>query len=426
MFIGGLIKTILRRTGFSDMYELFDQLRSGSLDLSKFGLTGGNGRIAEVLGSDLLELGQQLIAAMKKTTGDGDPETGARFVYGHSAFGKSEESLRAAGPDDSWSGAGSRAYADQNTRQQLRAETMAGADLEVHRVLFREAAQISLRRGFLDDQANFLAYLSYATFPLQFIKTWGEAAKLATELHAVAVALGESTYHLYQLHSEVSANAAELQQAIGRYRGVADGAQKPGGYADFGPQPAPSSSAPRDDSIGPPVPAVTTAPAQSVPAVVVSAPPQAVDFGITAPDAAPSGIAAPPASLTPAAAPAPMAPLPPMPATSAAPTAASLGGWVAPLSALITTAAMSAAEQAAAAARKKRADDPNDRADGQGREANDDERAGDGVAAAGAPAERAPVEPTNVQADGPHTPETATLFSDTSSGPPAETSPQNS
>jgi hypothetical protein len=87
---------------------------------------------------------------------------------------------------------------------------------------------------------------------------------------------------------------------------------------------------------------------------------------------------------------------------------------------------MSAAEPAAAAARKKRADDPNDWADGRRREANDDERAADDVAAAGAPAERAPVEPTNVQADGPHTPETATLSSDTSSGPPAETSPQNS
>ncbi len=48
---------------------------------------------------------------------------------------------------------------------------MADADLEVHRVLFREAAQITLRRGFLDDRSNFLADTSYATFPLQFIKT---------------------------------------------------------------------------------------------------------------------------------------------------------------------------------------------------------------------------------------------------------------
>ena len=72
----------------------------------------------------------------------------------------------------------SYAYADQNTRQQVRSDAMAEADHEVHKVLYREAAQITLRRGYLDDQYNFLANTSYVTFPLQFIPRYGEAMKL--------------------------------------------------------------------------------------------------------------------------------------------------------------------------------------------------------------------------------------------------------
>ena len=59
---------------------------------------------------------------------------------------------------------------------------MADADHEVHKVLYREAAQITLRRGYLDDQYNFLANTSYVTFPLQFIPRYGEAMKLAIEM----------------------------------------------------------------------------------------------------------------------------------------------------------------------------------------------------------------------------------------------------
>ena len=90
----------------------------------------------------------------------------------------------------------------------------------MHRVLSREALQINLRRAYLDDQSDFLAKTSYATFPLQFIPRYGEAAKLAIETAALQAALSLSAYEMYQLHSDVSANAAELQQAIGRYSGV--------------------------------------------------------------------------------------------------------------------------------------------------------------------------------------------------------------
>ena len=176
-----------------------------------------------MIGSDLLDFGQLIIAGMKRTTGEGSPDTGALFGHGHNGFSKAGKTLRSAVPDDSWDGAGSRAYADQNTRQQVRTESMADADRAVHSVLGREALQINMRRDILDDQSDFLAKTSYATFPLQFIPRYGEAAKLAIETAALQAAL-LCAYELYQLHSDVSANAAELRQAVGRYAGVADGA----------------------------------------------------------------------------------------------------------------------------------------------------------------------------------------------------------
>ncbi len=191
---------------------------------------------------NLLDSGQLIIAGMKATTGEGTPVSGAQFGHGHDEFTKANETLRSAVPDDRWDGAGSRAYADQNTRQQMRTEAMAGADQAVFSVLVREALQIKLRRDTLDDQSDILAKTSYATFPLQFIPRYGEAAKLAIETAAVQGALFASTEALHQLHSEVSANAAELVQAVGRYTGVDEGADAHGDGADFNPPESPGGA----------------------------------------------------------------------------------------------------------------------------------------------------------------------------------------
>ncbi|MDT5017464.1 MAG: hypothetical protein QOD39_3624 [Mycobacterium sp.] len=235
--IGELIEVIADKAGLNGIREVGEVLKTGrrSSDMpTGIPLDERNTMVAAVVGSDVLEFGQMLIGKLKSTTGEGTPNTGALMAHGHAGFNKTGETLRSAGRNDSWAGSGSRAYADQNTRQQLRTETMADADLAVHRVLFREAAQITLRRHGLDRQSDLLGYTSYATFPLQFIPRFGEAAKLDIEIKAVQAALGVSAYLLYQLHSEVNANAAELQQAVGRYAGVADGADMPGADIDFG------------------------------------------------------------------------------------------------------------------------------------------------------------------------------------------------
>jgi hypothetical protein len=84
-----------------------------------------------------------------------------------------------------------------------------------------------------------LATTSYVTFPLQFIPRYGEAMKMAIEIAALQAVLGESYYQMNQLKSEVAENAAQLQQAVGRYSGTADGAELPGAAVNFNPPPPP-------------------------------------------------------------------------------------------------------------------------------------------------------------------------------------------
>ena len=237
--IGELIEGIAGRAGLKNVREVGERLTK-----SDRGPLGGRaGEVVEKLmdaaGSDLLEFGQAVITGLKNTTGQGDPESGEVFGQAQRTFNGVDETLRSAVPIG-WDGSGSYAYADQNTRQQLRTEAMADADHEVHKVLYREAAQITLRRGYLDDQYNFLANTSYVTFPLQFIPRYGEAMKLVIEIAALQTALGESGYQMNQLQSEVAQNAAELQQAVGRYSGVADGAEVSGAAVNFDPPPPPT------------------------------------------------------------------------------------------------------------------------------------------------------------------------------------------
>jgi hypothetical protein len=88
-----------------------------------------------------------------------------------------------------------------------------------------------------------LTATNYVTFPLQFIPRYGEAMKLAIEMHAVLVALEEAHFQMTKLQSEVAQNAAELQQAVARYSGVADSAELPDAAGHSGQPPPPSSGA---------------------------------------------------------------------------------------------------------------------------------------------------------------------------------------
>jgi len=391
--IGELIEGIAGRAGLKNVREVGERLRESDRA----------GEVVETLldavGSDLLDYGQLLITGLKSTTGQGAPENGEVFGQAQTAFNGVNDTLKSAVPADGWDGSGSYAYADQNTRQQLRSEAMADADHEVHKVLYREAAQITLRRGYLDDQHNFLANTSYVTFPLQFIPRYGEAMKMAVEIAALQAALGESYYQMNQLQSEVVQNAADLQQAVGRYSGVADGAGLPGAALNFDPPPPPpgGGALPR---VSP-----TERPQQSL---------------TPSSSAAPSGVCRP--MVTPEETTA-LAPQPTVAAAPPIPQVPPLGSLLSPVAGIVT-GAVPAAGQLGAAPGQRRVKKARLRGDERtaGRDETDDnDPSGD------AESEHAPVraerDPTS---DRLQVPVAARLDSDNSPGPPpARTSPQD-
>jgi hypothetical protein len=400
--IGELIESIAGRAGLKNVRE------SGE-SLTKPGKSPAGGlveKLRDVLGSDLLDYGQTVIAGMKNTTGQSDPDRGDVFGQAQSTFSDVNDTLRSAVPDSDWEGAGSYAYADQNTRQQLRAGAMADADHEVHKVLFREAAQITLRRGYLDDQYNFLANTSYVTFPLQFIPRYGEAMKMAIEIGALQTALGESYYQMNRLQSEVARNAAELQQAVGRYSGVADGAELPGGAVNFDPPSPPPAAIPTERSQP-----------HIAPEVIAGSP---SGSGAIAP--ALGGDSGPAITADPVAAPQPMvaAALPPLPQVPPLATALpAVGGLV--------SGAVPVAGQPAATPgrhRSKKAGRPRDDQRPGGDDTDrlaDDDKDPTKAASGAAESERAPISnPDKLQA-----PLAVTLDSDNPPGPPAGTPPQD-
>jgi hypothetical protein len=410
--IGELIEAIARGAGLKNVRELGERLtKSGR------GSAGGRaGELAEklldVVGSDLLDYGQSVITGMRNTTGQGDPEKGDVFGEAQSTFNGVNETLKSAVPDDRWDGSGSYAYADQNTRQQLRTEAMADADHEVHKVLYREAAQITLRRGYLDGQYNFLANTSSVTFPLQFIPRYGEAMKLAIEIGALQTALGESHYQMNRLQSEVAQNAAELQQAVGRYSGVADGAELPGAAVHFDPPlPPPGGGA---------LPGTTSTGSQRPGEAGGIAGPSGVSGGFD-----PSSGRVPGAMLTEdeAATPGPQSTVggPPL-----LPQVPPFGTLLSPVAGFVTGAAPAAGQLAAAPAqRRAKKGLPRDE-ESTDHEDTADDKVPTKAASGDGQSERAPVHAErDPNSELLHTPAAARLDTDYSPGPPAGTPPQD-
>lgn len=440
--IGELIEVISQRAGLDNVREVGESLKShrrtpgspGPGEHTPSSRVDEAKDLLDVVGSDLLEFGQMLIGEMKSTTGEGAPDTGALFGRGQSAFSRAGQTMQSAGPDDRWEGAGSRAYADQNTRQQLRTEAMADADLEVHRILYREAGQITLRRKFLDDYSNFLANTSYVTFPLQFIPRYGEAAKMALEAVAVQNAMLLSGEQMYRLQSEVNENAAALQQALGRYLSVDDGAEKSGAVADYGPPPhppgggSPTAGTPLETPVSDGGPAGggsagggTTVAAPAAPVAL----PEMPTLGASAPEVAIPTVSAPPATAGQS------APATGESSASGATSAAgsALGTLAGSLAGLVAGVVVAAAERAEQQAERDRDDGGPDGAQSPERSDDDEEpKKADAVAAAGDHASGpAPVDSgAQFDSDDPQAPVAAVkLDPDTSPGPPAGTSPQD-
>ena len=362
-------------------------------------------RLKDAMGSEILDGGQKVIEGMRLSTGVGEPESGERFGQGWSRFNNAGETLTSAFPNDSWTGAGADAYADQNRTQAGRTNTIALLDRGVQTVIAREAYQVSYHRDKLDGQSNFLADLSYVTMALAFVPGYGRAMKATVELAAVQAALSICSLELYELSREASQNAAELQQAVGLYERAAETAT-PASTT----YPTPSTPPP------PPLPPqgqVRQSPANS--GTAVSPPASAAAPG-------PTLNSAPPTSNSAASPPPPGAGLPQTPAADGL---AQLGAALAPLGALLGGASQGAAQmppgqpQAAPGsvaptrkATKKKDDDKQE----DNQEATVGRDKGE--------AERAPVHAeADVDPDRLHAPMAVTFDADHPPAPPAATTP---
>jgi hypothetical protein len=199
----------------------------------------GKAAFLHAANAPILTGGQLVIAGMTLTTGAGEPEDGERFGQGGARLHGAAATVMSAQPTASWSGAGASSYSVQNVKQMTRARAMAAADHEVHGVLATEAYQVGFHRNRLDDSYNWLADVGLVTFALGLIPGVGQGLKAAADAQAVLVAVGRSSMELDQLSSEVEANAAALQQLVGRYEKVEQTANLSTTAEDKDPPPPP-------------------------------------------------------------------------------------------------------------------------------------------------------------------------------------------
>ncbi len=180
------------------------------------GLSDGGEGFGKVVGraaSHILGAGQLMIAGMRATTGEGEPDRGDAFGQAAAVFSGAAEAVRAAAPRDEWLGGGAESYAPANRRQAERAGSLAVLDRTVQTVLTREARQVARHREQLDDQSEHLADLGRTTASMASIPGIGNAMKAAVELTAVHAALDACSVELGTLHREAEENAAELRRA---------------------------------------------------------------------------------------------------------------------------------------------------------------------------------------------------------------------
>jgi len=219
-----------------------------------FGRIGDVGKAVDVVDSEILGAGQLLIAGMRLTTGQGDPERGEPFGQGSARFGGAGETMGAAIPGDDWHGGGAEAYTVANRRQADRTASLAALDRGVQTVIAREAHQVAYHRGNLDDQANYLGGLSRLTRSISLIPGVGNATKTAVELAAVNAAIGVGSVELHQLSREVDENAAQLHALADEYSALADAPSTPPDLGAEPPHRTPDDDAPEPDPAGQPDP----------------------------------------------------------------------------------------------------------------------------------------------------------------------------
>jgi hypothetical protein len=402
----GAVGDFIERTGKAA--HLDDVIDVGGR-LAGWAERAGLNRFLRAANSPILDGGQLVIAGMRLTTGIDEPDDGERFGQGSARHHDATATLRSAQPTDCWMGDGASSYEGQNAKQAARTTTLAAADHEVHRVLATEAFQVNFHRGKLDDWSNWLADVGLVTYALGLIPEVGQALKAAADAQAVLAAVASSSLELYQLSSEADANAAAIQQLVGRYERVGQtsnlwstspdpGPPAPPPPGPSGPPPSqkPPSDGPGDDQpdVDPAEPTTEEAPREDDPSAPApsapglgggggspgggdpaAAPPVLPERAPASSPATSHGSGAPASSGAPPVASGGMSP-PPMSA-GATPAAAAAGIPAGLIKEAVDAAMRRAAEEAKAKEDKDEEDDEEDK-DNDGIPDDEEDKDGDG------------------------------------------------
>ncbi|WP_235624062.1 EspA/EspE family type VII secretion system effector [Mycolicibacterium goodii] len=185
------------------------------------------------------------IAAMKATTGNGNPDDGGGFRGSAERLANAVETLIDAEPHfDRWDGTASQVYNAVNaSHRRLTSDTQA-ADSNIAAVIQTEAEQILRTRERLDEISQFLYDYGLATAVANYSGP-GKAAQLIADMTVAGLAVQSANVTMAILTKNVIENAARVKRHAGDY----ETAQKDtsGEVNACDPFSVPKTPLPRDD-----------------------------------------------------------------------------------------------------------------------------------------------------------------------------------
>lgn len=251
--------------------------------------------VLKLADSRILAAAQMTIAAMKATTGNGQPDDGGGFRGSAQRLTTAVETLIDAEPHfDRWDGTASQVYNAVNaSHRRLTSDTQA-ADSNIAAVIQTEAEQILRTRERLDEISQFLYDYGLATAVANYSGP-GKAAQLIADMTVAGLAVQSANVTMAILTKNVIENAARVKKHAGAYKTVQEDTSGDVNACD--PFSIPKTPLPRGDKATELPEAGSDPPKRTLPETpfTMPEPEEPIEFG-------------PPATPQPA-------PLPPVPAT---------------------------------------------------------------------------------------------------------------
>lgn len=259
--------------------------------------------VLKLADSRILAAAQMTIAAMKATTGNGQPDDGGGFRGSAQRLTTAVETLIDAEPHfDRWDGTASQVYNAVNaSHRRLTSDTQA-ADSNIAAVIQTEGEQILRTRGHLDEISQFLYDYGLATAVANYSGP-GKAAQLIADMTVAGLAVQSANVTMAILTKNVIENAARVKQHAGIYADAQDDTSGEVNACD--PFAIPTNELPRpDDSTKLPTPkevGTVDQPKRTLPETpfTMPEPEEPIEFG---PPAVPQPAPLPPVPATPSSA----------------------------------------------------------------------------------------------------------------------------